>query len=64
MQSIQFSKLILAFLVIASFSSVGISIAYRNGWLAFLFIVIGFLIMGVGLSLKRKQARHGESNMS
>ncbi|WP_226034586.1 DUF5325 family protein [Aquibacillus saliphilus] len=54
MKSIQISKLLLAILVISSFSFVGIAIAYRNVWLSILAFVVGFLIMGYGITLKRK----------
>jgi hypothetical protein len=55
MNNIQYSKLLLALLVIASFSSVGVAIAYRSTWLAILCFIVGFLIMGFGISLKRKE---------
>ncbi|MRH41898.1 hypothetical protein GH741_04320 [Aquibacillus halophilus] len=54
MKSIQLSKLFLAVLVICSFSFVGVAIAYRNIWLTILGFIVGFLIMGYGISLKRK----------
>lgn len=54
MKAIQYSKLLLAILVIASFSLVGVAIAYRSFWLAGLFFLLGFVLMGFGISLKRK----------
>ncbi|MDL4841310.1 DUF5325 family protein [Aquibacillus rhizosphaerae] len=59
--SIQYSKLLLATLVIACFAFVGIAIAYRNFWLAFTALFIGFLVMGYGLSLKRKKQHKQET---
>lgn len=44
----------MALLVIAMFSMVGISIAFRNIWLILLFLVLGFASMGFGIYLKRK----------
>ncbi|WP_407268141.1 DUF5325 family protein [Radiobacillus sp. PE A8.2] len=56
MKSIQYSKLLLAILVILSFSGVGIAIAYRNTFLAIAALLLGFIIMGFGIALKRKDA--------
>ncbi|WP_163970787.1 DUF5325 family protein [Oceanobacillus halotolerans] len=55
MSKINFPMLLLAALVITMFLAVGVAIAFRNIWLILLFIILGFLIMGYGLSLKRKR---------
>ncbi|MCT2538105.1 YlaF family protein [Aquibacillus koreensis] len=57
MKSVQFSKLLLATLVIACFAAVGVAIAYRSFWLAFASFVLGFIVMGYGLAMKRKSAQ-------
>ncbi|WP_171038024.1 DUF5325 family protein [Aquibacillus sediminis] len=57
MKSIQYSMLILAMLVILSFAFVGVAIAYRSFWLAVLSLILGFFIMGCGLTLKRKRTQ-------
>jgi hypothetical protein len=36
------------------FIGVGVAIALRNIWLIILFIILGFGLMGYGISLKRK----------
>jgi hypothetical protein len=46
--------MLLAFLVIVAFSSVGIAIGLRNYWLAGFLFILGFIIMGFGLRLKRR----------
>lgn len=55
MKKIQFPMLFLAFLVIFSFVLVGVAIGYRNYWFAALFFILGFMLMGSGLTLKRKR---------
>ncbi|WP_186577597.1 DUF5325 family protein [Aquibacillus kalidii] len=60
---IQYFKLLLALLVIASFASVGISIAYRSVGFAIFSFVLGFLFMGYGLTLKRKEKASGIENI-
>lgn len=55
MKKINFPMLLLAILVISMFVAVGIAIAFRNIWFILLFLVLGFCIMGYGLSLKRKK---------
>ncbi|WP_085992514.1 DUF5325 family protein [Oceanobacillus senegalensis] len=55
MAQLNIPMLILAFLVIAMFVGVGIAISLGNIWLILLFIVLGFAIMGYGLSIKRKE---------
>lgn len=54
MKNINVPMLLLAFLVILMFVAVGVAIAFRNIWLILLFLLLGFAIMGFGLSLKRK----------
>ncbi|WP_373895894.1 DUF5325 family protein [Virgibacillus natechei] len=56
MKNINFPMLLLAILVISLFAAVGVAIALRNIWLILLFIIGGFLVMGYGISLKRKKS--------
>ncbi|MBB6454976.1 hypothetical protein HNQ94_003470 [Salirhabdus euzebyi] len=46
---------IIAIFVILSFSMVGVALAYRNYLIAGLLFLLGFIIMGFGLRLKRKR---------
>ncbi|RKQ37356.1 DUF5325 family protein [Oceanobacillus halophilus] len=55
MERLNIPMLFMAFLVIAMFAGVGISIAFRNIWMILLFIILGFGIMGYGLFLKKKE---------
>ncbi len=55
MKNIDWPFLFLAILVVAMFIGVGYAIALRSIWLIILFIVLGFVLMGYGLSLKRKR---------
>lgn len=55
MKKINFSMLFLAMLVISMFLAAGISISYHFGYVL-LFIVLGFLTMGLGLTIKRKRS--------
>ena len=54
MKNINFSMLLLALLVIGMFSATGVAIAYVSVWGIILSLVLGFGLMGYGLSLKRK----------
>ncbi|UFU00893.1 YlaF family protein [Radiobacillus kanasensis] len=54
MKNIQYPMLAIAILVIIAFSLVGITIVYRNYWLAGTFFILGFAIMGFGLRKKGK----------
>lgn len=54
MKSIDWKFFFLAFLVVLMFIGVGVAIALRNIWLIILFIILGFGLMGYGISLKRK----------
>ncbi|ARI77617.1 DUF5325 family protein [Halobacillus mangrovi] len=55
LKNTQLIMAILAFLVILSFVSVGFAIGQEIFWLAGFLFVIGFMIMGYGLKLKRQQ---------
>lgn len=55
MKKINIPMLLLAMLVISMFLAVGVAIAFRNIWFVLLFLLLGFIIMGYGLSLKRKR---------
>lgn len=55
MKNINIPMLLLAFLVILSFIAVGLAIAFRNIWFILFFILLGFALMGYGISLKRKR---------
>ncbi|SER97340.1 hypothetical protein SAMN04487944_11434 [Gracilibacillus ureilyticus] len=57
MNNIQWFKLFLAVLVIFSFSAAGVGIALKSMWVIVLSIILGFVIMGYGISLKRKEAK-------
>lgn len=54
MNNINIVALLLAILVIALFSSVGVAIAFRSIIAIILLTLIGFAVMGYGISLKRK----------
>lgn len=53
MKDINIPMALLATAVILMFVMVGASIAMENIWLIILFTLLGFALMGVGLSLKR-----------
>jgi len=55
MKKINIPALLLAILVVSMFLGVGVAIAYRNVWFILLCMVLGFAIMGYGISLKRKR---------
>lgn len=55
MNKINYPMVLLATLVIIAFFAVGIAIALRNIWLVLFFLLLGFAIMGFGLTLKRKR---------
>lgn len=55
MKNFNIPMLLLAILVIIMFFLVGLAIAFRNIWLISLFTILGFGVMGYGLSLKRKR---------
>ncbi|HEX6595266.1 MAG TPA: DUF5325 family protein [Bacillota bacterium] len=54
LKEINVPMLLLAMLVIAMFIAVGIAVSYQNIWLILLFLALGFLFMGYGISLKKK----------
>ena len=54
MKKINIPMLLLALLVIALFSGVGIAIAYKNMWAIIILFLLGFAVMGYGISLKKK----------
>lgn len=56
MKKVNLPMLLLAILVIAMFIAVGFGIALRSIWLVLLFTVMGFLLMGFGLSIKRRKS--------
>lgn len=55
MNKINYPMALLATIVIAAFVAVGVGIALRNIWFILLFLLLGFAIMGFGLTLKRKR---------
>lgn len=55
MSKVNYPMALLATLVIAAFFAVGASIAVKNAWLIILFLLLGFAMMGFGLTLKRKR---------
>lgn len=54
MAPINYRMLFLAVMIIFMFSFAGIALAYRFFWLVLLFFILGNLLMGYGLYLKRK----------
>lgn len=55
MKRINFPMLLLAIVVVAMFSLVGIAIHYANFWLIGLFLLLGFAFMGFGLKIRKKE---------
>ena len=55
MKEINWPLFLLALLFVAMFFGVGFAIALRNIWLIILFLLLGFALMGYGISLKRKR---------
>jgi len=53
MKRINFPMLLLAIIVVAMFSLVGIAIHYANFWLVGLFLLLGFAFMGFGLKIRK-----------
>ncbi|WP_173916602.1 DUF5325 family protein [Halobacillus sp. Marseille-Q1614] len=58
MKNINFRNLILASIVILCFVFVGFALGQKIFWLACLFLVLGFALMGVGISHNKKQNAH------
>ncbi|HLR74673.1 MAG TPA: DUF5325 family protein [Virgibacillus sp.] len=54
MNKINVPMLLLAILIISMFAAVGVAISFRNALLVILFLFLGFVLMGYGISLKRK----------
>lgn len=54
MAPLNFRMLFLAILIISMFALSGIVLAYRNILLAIIFFILGNVLMGYGLYLKRK----------
>ncbi|WP_159462015.1 DUF5325 family protein [Salirhabdus sp. Marseille-P4669] len=46
--------MIMTILVVLSFCSVGITIGLRNYWLSGILFILGFILMGLGLRIKKK----------
>jgi len=59
MKKINFPMLMLAILVVAMFSLVGVAINYANFWLMGLFLLLGFLFMGFGIKIKKNRQANG-----
>ncbi|WP_082234304.1 DUF5325 family protein [Halobacillus massiliensis] len=55
MKNINGRNLILASIVILCFVFVGFALGQRSFWLAGLFLVLGFALMGLGISSNKKQ---------
>ncbi|UOR13916.1 DUF5325 family protein [Halobacillus amylolyticus] len=55
LKNFSWNMFLLAFCVILSFSFVGFALGQQLFWLAGLFLIAGFAIMGFGLTKKRKQ---------
>lgn len=55
--NIQYSRLLLAILVILSFCAVGVGIAFRSTAFSLIALVIGCGIMGYGISIKNKTSQ-------
>lgn len=58
MKNVNIRKLLLALLVVFFFMLVGVAIGDRNYWLASLYFLLGFLVMGYGMSMKRKERKN------
>jgi len=52
--NLQYSKLLLAVIVILAFSAVGVGIALRSTLFILTALIIGFAVMGYGISIKKK----------
>lgn len=55
MKKVNYPMALLATIVIVAFFAVGIGIALRSIWLVLFFLLLGFVLMGFGLTLKRKR---------
>ncbi len=52
----QISKFLLAVCVILAFSAAGVGIALRSIWFILIAFLIGFALMGFGISLKKNES--------
>ena len=57
MQTIQYSKLILAIVVVICFSAIGVGIALRNLPFIFFATALGFGFMAYGIVQKKKNSK-------
>lgn len=57
MKNINFPMLLLAILVILLFSAVGVAIALRHLPTIIALLMIGFIVMGYGIYLKKNEER-------
>lgn len=55
MKKIDFPMLLLAILVILMFIGAAIGISLQNIWVVIGLILLGFIFMGVGISIKQKR---------
>lgn len=55
MKKIDFPMLMLAILVILMFIGAAIGISLQNIWVVIGLILLGFIFMGVGISIKQKR---------
>lgn len=55
MEKINVPTLLTATLVTLMFVAAGAAITYKNIWIILLFLVLGFAIMGFGISQKKKR---------
>ncbi|GEN30304.1 thiol:disulfide interchange protein [Cerasibacillus quisquiliarum] len=55
MKKIDFPMLMLAILVILMFIGASIGISLQNIWMVIGLILLGFIFMGVGISIKQKR---------
>lgn len=56
MKNINFPMLLLALLVITMFSATGVALSYESLWGSIISLLLGFALMGYGLSLKRRKS--------
>lgn len=57
MKNVNIPMLLLALLVIIIFSAAGVAIAFRSLFAIIASLVLAFLMMGYGISLKRKREK-------
>lgn len=54
MKDFNFPMFLLACLVVFMFALVGVAVAFKSFLLIILFLILGFVLMGYGIFLKRK----------